>query len=127
MTKFQDGPAAGQLLELRRAPTFLRVVRDPTYASAACKRGRSEWDALDQLDDAPRPGEVLLAYRKVGDEGSMHLLGTRNGRRFGRWIVRATYRLCEAQPDDSVMRDTGRWRAWCQEQMKGATVNAEAR
>ena len=45
MTRFLDGPAAGVLLALRRAPLYLRVVYH-------AKR-EEPWDALDQLADVP--------------------------------------------------------------------------
>lgn len=45
MTTFTDGPAAETVLELRRAPKFLRVVRDADGTV----------DALDQLNDTPKP------------------------------------------------------------------------
>lgn len=58
MISFQGGPAEGKAegLLLRRAPRFLRVVRG----------GDGDWDALDQLGDAPAAGETIYAYERVG-------------------------------------------------------------
>lgn len=108
MVKFQDGPAASKSLMLGRSPLFLRVTVGLS----------GELDALDQLADRPHKDESIFAYQRVGESGRLHVLGTRNGRRFGQWYSTATYRLCETQPDDVVLRDTGRWRVWCEEQMK---------
>ncbi len=104
MTKFRDGPAAGVVLTLRRAPIFLRVVRDPA----------GMWDGLDQLADTPAPAEAVCAYRKVSDDGTIHVDGGRDGRRFGLWLAAATYEYVEPQPAEGVMRVNEAWRAWCQ-------------
>lgn len=48
MTRFTDGPAQGLVLMLRRAARFLRVVHDG-----------KKFDALDQLNDRPRPEERI--------------------------------------------------------------------
>jgi hypothetical protein len=104
MTEFVDGPAAGQVLMLRRAPLFLRVTVN--------RYGREKyWDALDQLDDTPVPGEDLIAYRKVEDRGTVHLC--RSPRRLSGWFAIAKYALIEPQPADRVMRITSAWRTWC--------------
>lgn len=51
---FTDGPAEGVTLPaLRRLPVFLRVVQDAASG---------KWDALDQLEDEPREGEVVHVY-----------------------------------------------------------------
>lgn len=101
MTKFLDGPAAGITLSIRRAPVFLRVVRDHA--------GR--WDALDQLSDTPRYGETVHVYRKASNDGSVHL-------RPGGWFQMATYRLHPEQPDVGTARSTNRWRAWCEAEVE---------
>lgn len=46
MITFRDGPAAGQVLQLRRVPVLLRVV---------CS-SRGNWDALDQLAELAANG-----------------------------------------------------------------------
>lgn len=46
MTTFIDGPAKGQTLMLRRNPVYLIVTEE-----------NGKFDALDQLEDAPKPTE----------------------------------------------------------------------
>ena len=106
MTRFLDGPAARKWLELKRMPLFLRV----------CIAADGTVDALDQLDDEPRVGEVLYAYRREGEIHTIHIdyVDSKTRRRCGRWIRSANYRLCPAQPDDGAMRDRVRWQEWCQ-------------
>jgi len=99
MTTFQDGPAKGQHLMLRRCARFLRVVE-----------ANGKWDALDQLHDEPRPEETLYAYEIVGEPGMMHLNA---GRGRGGCYPIATYRLVANQPTDADMRTTEAWHAWC--------------
>ena len=65
MIQFLDGPAAGHPMRLRRAPIFLRVVVDE-------KTG--EVDALDQINDSPRPGEAMHAYRITEKPSHYHLV-----------------------------------------------------
>lgn len=108
MIQFLDGPAKGQLLILERLPHFLRAVRSVDGA----------WDALDQIDDEPRPDEAIYAYVMVGEPGIMHVDGRRDGKRWSRTSKTATYRLCEHQPSDGVMRTAEFWRAWCHKHAK---------
>jgi hypothetical protein len=109
---FLDGPASGQTLMLRRAPLFLRVCHDAGYAKAVCKKGRQEWDALDELSDVPRPGEKLYVYVRESHAGPIYvLMSSRNG---SGWYERATYKLHSEQPDDETMRRTSSWQAWAQ-------------
>jgi hypothetical protein len=103
VTKFEDGPAAGVMLALRRSPLYLRVVRD----------AEGKFDALDRLDDEPAAGEALFAYRLVKSDGVVHLSMTdRRGRRCGGFYAMAGYAVVEDQPPDEVMRDTEKWREW---------------
>lgn len=104
MIRFLDGLAAGVILELTRAPIFLRVVRDTA----------GQWDALDQLGDMPAAGETIHVYVKAADRGTVHVQAQdRRGRRVCRWLASATYRQFEQQPDDATARDTTAWRTWC--------------
>jgi hypothetical protein len=104
MITFLDGPAEGQKLSLRRAPLYLRAVQ--------ARNGR--WDALDQLDDSPKPGERVHVYVKAADHGGLFVrLSPRSA---SGYYPRADYRLCEEQPADDVARDTEQWRAWAEEQ-----------
>lgn len=101
MTIFNDGPAQGQKLMLKRAPFFLRVVRD----------GNGKFDALDQLDDSPAPGERLFAYVIIGLPGSCHVRAAGNR---GGFFVMANYGVANPQPDDATMRDQDAWSSWCE-------------
>lgn len=107
MIKFLDGPAAGVTLMLARAPVFLRVVRSPG----------GKWDALDQLDDAPRPREEIHVYRVVGTPTSMHVsYRGSGGRRAGGWFYHGEYAYVPEQPADGEVRETAAWRAWTEAQ-----------
>jgi hypothetical protein len=52
---FDDGPARGVEFPGVRLPWFVRVVQHGQTG---------KWDILDQLDDEPRPGEVIYVYRQ---------------------------------------------------------------
>lgn len=106
MTTFLDGPAAGIALELTRAPLLLRVVVN--------KAG--QWDALDQLEDQPRPGETIHVYQQASFDGRVHLYRRGKGARSG-WLTIASYRLFPRQPADQEIRTTAAWRAWTTEQV----------
>lgn len=104
MISFVDGPAAGQVVTLKRAPRYLRVT--------CTRKGREPtWDALDQLGDEPRADEALYAYRLVEGGHPVHLC--MSPRRLSGWYVMGKYALVEPQPDDRTMRVTEAWRAWC--------------
>lgn len=98
MTTFQDGPASGTNLRLRRAPIFLRVVR--------AKDGKV--DALDQLTDTPQPDEELFAYIITSKPGWMHI----NSKKGGGMFAVVEYRLVQPQPSDAEMRVECNWDAW---------------
>ncbi len=99
MTSFLDGPAQGQSLMLKRCPIFLRVVVD----------GGGKWDALDQPEDRPRPGEQLFAYRIEGEPSMCHVRRT-GGR--GGFYAMGQYRFILDQPEDAMMRDNQAWVHW---------------
>jgi hypothetical protein len=102
MTRFLDGPAAGVNLMLRRSPLFLRVTDDG-----------QDLDALDQIDDTPRPNERLYAYVMQQYLGAMHLLVRgKDAAKRGGFFTRADYRYLEMQPDDADMRSNSRWHDW---------------
>jgi hypothetical protein len=113
MCKFLDGPAAGVALMLRRTPLYLRVVRDTTFSGAVCKKGRREWDALDQIDDTPAATEAVSAYRRVKREGAVFLDWTEKGRRQGGCFQLAVYRFVDPQPPETTLRDLPAWQSWC--------------
>jgi len=106
VTRFLDGAAAGERLMLRRAPLYLRVVRN----------AKGEWDALDQLTDRPKRDETIHVYRREGAAFPVHL---NSGRLGCGWYHGSTYRALdpEATPIQAVLRDTARWRAWVLEQL----------
>lgn len=109
MTKFLNGPAAGKLLVLRFAPDFLRVTR----------RSDGEFDALDSPSDVAEDGETIFVYAKASQDSSGFLDYTdKRGRRQGVQFTGATYRYLEAQPEDAVARDNGKWEAWCRSHIK---------
>ncbi len=101
MTTFEDGPAAGEYLSLKRAPLYLRVTDNG-----------SVWDALDQVGDTPRPNETLHCYRLKEPAGNCHV--HRQGG--GGWFKVATYVYVSPQPSDAKMRTTGAWRNWTAKQ-----------
>ena len=104
MTIFNGGPANGRVLMLKRSPLYLRVTQD----------GRS-FDALDQLDDAPKPGEKVFAYARVGAFGMMHV----NSRKScGGFFTFASYSFIEAQPIADALVEQEKWRQWCQSKAK---------
>lgn len=100
MTTFEDGPAKGQHLMLKRAARFLRVVE-----------ADGKWDALDHPDDTPNPNEKLYAYEITSQPGMCHI--HRGGGRGGFYPI-ATYRLVAYQPSDSDMRTVKCWQKWCE-------------
>ena len=103
MTRFTDGPAAKQMLMLKRSPLYLRVVQN----------AKGKFDGLDQLTDEPGPDEQVCAYRLVSVDGWAMVDWTENGKRRGGCFPSATYAVVAEQPDDATMRDTAKWRAWC--------------
>lgn len=107
MIRFLDGPAKDVKLRLRRAPLVLRAVRSPS----------GEWDALDQLGDAPRPGETIVVYVRASDVGSYHLCVRGKNRAAGGWYLDARYRVLDEQPADDQVRETAAWRAWVNERL----------
>ena len=105
MIRFEDGPAAGQFLSLKSAPRFLRAVHDP--------HGQGKWDALDQPEDTPTASEKLFAYEVHGEVGTCHVYRRGGGRVSGFQPI-AYYRIVPEQPAEDEMRDSTKWRAWCE-------------
>lgn len=102
MTTFTDGPAAGVTLMIRRAPLFLRV---------AYHRYAEKWDALDQVGDEPTGAEDYTVYRLAEVKGRGHM-------RPGGCFVIAEYKVWPVQPDQAVMRNNEKWRAWATQQLE---------
>lgn len=115
MTRFIDGPAAGQTLMIKRSPIFLRVTRTKTPLRA----GQTiVFAALDAPDDTPAAGEELFCYRATSDkpQGNVHLRLSGKAKRASGFYPMGEYALYPDQPPDEVMRDNARWQAWCKEQ-----------
>lgn len=112
MTTFEDGPAAGQTLMLRRSPLFLRVVTDPT--------NKNRIDALDQIDDNPGEFENPTAYVRVGKPifAFVDFAGKAKSLS-GAWPIAKYVVLPESdQPPEEVLRDSARWQRWCKAMAK---------
>lgn len=103
MTTFDDGPAKGRTLSLRRAPWLLRVVRS--------KAG--EWDALDQLDDTPKRGETIHVYRRVTEVNRYHLKASGKMKAASGFYEGAAYKALPIQPKPEEVWETEAWRTWC--------------
>lgn len=96
-------------LSLRRVPKYLRFT---CRGIGSCSR---QWDALDQLDDEPEPGEKLFAA-VLASQSSVHLDRTVRGRRVGEWIPTASYDLVPNPPAQEILRDRAQWQQWCVDQ-----------
>lgn len=105
MTTFEDGPAKGQHLMLRRAARFLRVTEVA-----------GKFDALDQPHDTPLSDEKLYAYEITAKPGMCHIRSGKQGAS-GFYPI-ASYRFCSVQPTDKQMRSVMLWSEWCQLQPK---------
>jgi hypothetical protein len=116
-----DGPAAGMELALHRAPVYLRVVID---------RQTGAIDALDQLDDEPRPGEAVYVYQ--GDPDTLNALREDiivcvrgpDGLEAAA-TAQGDYRH-RAAVDGEQLRTTAAWRAWATAQPGPAQLVATA-
>jgi hypothetical protein len=89
------------VLDLERTPRYLRVVHDSETW---------QWDALDQLDDEPKPTEKIFVYRR----GELARGFACRGRRGGgcRTFIDAEYSCLPVHPADADLRDNGKWRKW---------------
>jgi hypothetical protein len=110
MTRLLDGPAAGQVLLLQRAPVFLRVVLDSA----------GKVDALDLVSDEPDDAETIFVYRIVPNtRKAAHINFGRCGRTG--WYRGGDYRLT-TQPGDEVMRRRDAWQAWTRAELARTAV-----
>lgn len=98
MTRFEDGPARGKTLMLKRCPFLLRVVE--------C---RGKFDALDQETDEPAPDEKIYVYELTTHPSFCHIRG---GRGSGFYPI-ANYKLCVDQPPEATIRTRVDWFNWC--------------
>ncbi len=118
MIHFVDGPAEGIELDLRRAPLFLRVVRESVCNNKCADGDCTPWDALDQLEDVPRPTEQLFCYRLTAApmRGMIdYRSGPKGGARRGHPFIHASYAIVGDAPPEGVMRENHRWRLWVTE------------
>lgn len=100
MIAFHRGPAHDVTLSLTRAPFLLRVTQEG-----------KKFDALDQVDDEPRPGEKLFVYVLV--DGPIRAFVRRSKPHGSGLVLIAAYRYLEEQPKDEDMRTAERWTDWC--------------
>ncbi len=108
MIRFLDGLAANVILQLLRAPLYLRVTQNTA----------GEWDGLDQLGDVALGDETITVYRRVGKAGWIHIdYRDKQGRRKGVTYATGDYAVVPEQPTDEVLRDTTRWREWATAQV----------
>jgi hypothetical protein len=110
--RFVDGPASEVVLTLKRAPLFLRVVRN--------SRTR-EWDGLDQLADTPGADEQIFVYLRLGEAGWMHI---NRGRKGSGIYAMGSYRYYRHE-DGTDLGDNAKWQSWCWRQveaMKGVSA-----
>jgi len=100
-----DFPTFRGPIMLERAPKFLRFICAGLLSSG-------KWDALDQLDDVPKPDEQVFAAR-LHREGTVHIDRVVKRKKVGEWIKTADYRMIDDGPPEAVLRDNDAWRAWC--------------
>lgn len=105
MTRFLDGPAAGVMLSLRRAPIMLRVVR-------SCM---GNWDALDQPEDVAQPREEIFVYRLTAPPSRYHLCIRGKGKKDAGFYHSGNYAHLADAPDGEQFRDNDAWAKWCED------------
>ena len=100
MVELLDGPGAGEVFFVRRAPMLLRVVRGP--------RGR--WDCLNELDDVATEKETLSVYRmKPGTFLAFHVKCQKRSE--SGFFQGGKYEFVEV--DAESLRDNDAWEIWC--------------
>lgn len=110
VTQFIDGPAVGVVLQLQRAPLFLRAVHTPGPSGGS-------WDALDMHDDRPESHETIVAYRRASQPFNVHIKRSRKAGGSG-WFTGASYAVCPEQPPDDVLRGRTSWESWAWDQSR---------
>lgn len=106
MIEFVDGPASGVSLRLFRTPIMLRVVRSQ----------KGEWDALDQVDDSPKPDEAICVYKMQAFRGRAFIC--RRPKSASGLYLMATYSYFADQPTDAECRSNEAWGEWCKQQFE---------
>lgn len=92
---------------------FLRAVHNPLV-----RTDEKRWDALDQLDDLPKSHEEIFVYKLANQPQRVHLKMSKRSE--SGFYMMAEYRFVEDQPPDDVLRDTIKWRLWCDKQLPPA-------
>jgi hypothetical protein len=86
---------------IRRTPVFVRVTEEG-----------GKWDILNDAGDAPRKTETPHAY-VLSERPGMCCIRASGGR--GGIYSSGTYRQCDPQPSESIMRDDKQWANWVEE------------
>lgn len=105
------GVSRCMLLIERIPPMYLRFVMVGT-----------DWktlDVLNQPEDTPKEEEHVYATVKK-EVSTLHIDGTRGGKRFAEWRRVVVYELVPEQPPQEVLRDTARWQEWATKQYEAA-------
>lgn len=102
----------GTALMIRRAPPLLRFVVTGDDSRTL--------DALDQLDDTPKPGERVIVARREKEATPCHMKFGGKAKGNSGWYLMVKYTSVADPPPDAVVRDTERWRDWCRERAKRA-------
>lgn len=110
MIRFLDGPAAGVVLWLKRAPVLLRAVEH-----------HGKWDGLDQIEDDPQPGESVHVYVRSSAVRAVHVSRRSGG---GGVYPMADYRYASRQPGGEHGRDRAKWRQWCRDSVGNCLLGA---
>ena len=90
-------------LSLDRLPIFLRFVISDDDPKTL--------DALNEVEDYPRNGEVLIPARMDGEVGRMHVCRRGPGQRC-EWKQWAEYKPVECPLTQEQLADYGQWCAW---------------
>lgn len=110
---FAGGPADGRECWLQRAPLFLRIVVD---RRAELKRNgkppAAAIDALDLLDDEPRPHEDVYVYRCAWSTPPAHIC--MRGRGCHTSVSAAYHYVDDVDAQELGLGDTETWREWAE-------------
>ena len=96
MPTFVLGPAQGEILEIERAPRFIRVCQN-----GPCFR------VLDQPGHEPEETELIYVYQLEGRTTEEPDLA-----------AAATYHYLPEQPADRTARSTPAWCGWTKQQLQ---------
>lgn len=109
MLTFTDGAASGSSFLSHRAPQLLRIVINEA----------GDIDALTDVSDEPKPGEVCHAYERCRTNPMVQIdRSARHPPPVTGKFPSTIYRSVTPQPGQDVMKDNAKWREWCVERMK---------